>query len=145
MAQNQISAAQALSTRWVRTGLAVFAVVLVSACQSLPDNGRQSPDSPETSSALQTVRSTGGTRGVGDAALLKGKVIDKDGCLAIQHDEPDSNTVTIPVFDVEDERPDQFDIGHDVSLGGGVTSEQESFDIPEECSGGEGYFLVVME
>lgn len=134
MAQHQEHGARG----WIQRVLAVCAVVLVSACQG-------ASGSTELSNGLHVPRSEGGTPGVGDAALLEGKVIDKDGCLAIQDDEPHSDDVTVPVFDVKDKRADKARIGKHLSLGGGAKPPLGSFDIPEACAGEENYFLVVRE
>lgn len=123
---------------WFRRLFLATVILLLAACQS-------APGTTELSNGLHVPRSEGGTRSVGDAALLEGRVIDRDGCLAIQHDEPDSDHVTVPVFDVKDKRPEKSRIGQHLSLGGGWMPPQESFDIPDECAGEESYFLVVRE
>lgn len=118
--------------------LLLVMIALMAGCQT-------GPGTTESATGLKVPRSTGGTKGVGDAALLEGSVVDKDGCLAIRHDEPHTDHTTVAVFDVEDARPDTLRVGQHVSLGGGTISPQGSFDIPEECAGEEEYFLVVME
>ncbi len=123
---------------WARRLLMAAAAVLVAAgCQASSAGGTELPN------GLQVPRSSGGTPGVGDAALLEGRVVDRDGCLAVEG-EPDGR-VNIPVFDVEDPRPDRLSPGDRVSLGGGFKSPNDSLEIPPACAGEDEYFLVVME
>lgn len=116
--------------------------------------GCGSSDATEAeASGLHVVRSSDGERGVGDAAQLQGTVAAFDDCLVILKSdedpaqaEPDEETVTVPVFDTEDSRPDKLEIGDDVDFGGGSPpGEPEDVDMPKECSGQEIYFTVVWE
>lgn len=124
------------SLRWSQRILVAFAVVFVSACQTFSG-------ATELSNGLHVPRSSSGIKGVGNAGLLEGTVVDQNGCLAIQDADP--AYVTVPVFDVKDKRPDKLRVGNQVSLQGGVTPSQNSFEISEECAGEEDYFLVVRE
>ncbi|QGH70625.1 hypothetical protein [Pseudactinotalea sp. HY158] len=123
---------------WARRLLTAAALVLVAAgCQASSAGGTELPN------GLQVPRSSGGTPGVGDGALLEGRIVDRDGCLAVESELDGS--VAIPVFDVEDPRPDRLAPGGGVAFGGGFQPPHDSFDIPSACAGEDEYFLVVME
>src|SRR5699024_3578017 len=91
----------------------VFALSMTLACHSTATG------STELENGLHVPRSTGGTPGVGNQALLEGEVVDRDGCLAIRGP---SGRPIIPIFDVKDSRPEKISIGDKVSLQGGFLS-----------------------
>ena len=119
------------------TVVIALAVASVAACANHASTPTGAADVPKYAVY------EGGVAGVGDSALLAGKVVIKQGCLTVE--DAETQTEYVPVFPSTTSDATRMRAGDEVELrGGSHDSVPEGTTLPHGC-GTVGPFWVVVE